>query len=63
MVAPFGLIWFMKSVVGEALTPSKGYHFIDGPYVEYLGRIPEDCGDATSLIPTINDKLQVLLRL
>jgi Ser-tRNA(Ala) deacylase AlaX len=25
---------------GKLLKPSKGYHFLDGPYVEYKGSIP-----------------------
>uniref|UniRef100_A0A7S2EUI9 Alanyl-transfer RNA synthetases family profile domain-containing protein n=1 Tax=Trieres chinensis TaxID=1514140 RepID=A0A7S2EUI9_TRICV len=26
--------------VGKTLPPTKGYHFLDGPYVEYKGTIP-----------------------
>ncbi|MBS3052844.1 MAG: methionine--tRNA ligase [Candidatus Aenigmarchaeota archaeon] len=28
--------------IGMKLVPTKGYHFPDGPYVEYDGNIPED---------------------
>ena len=28
--------------VGSVLPPLKGYHFLDGPYVEYKGKIPEE---------------------
>jgi Ser-tRNA(Ala) deacylase AlaX len=27
---------------GTTLPPVKGYHFLDGPYVEYKGKIPQD---------------------
>lgn len=28
------------ALCGKLLKPSKGYHFLDGPYVEYQGSIP-----------------------
>lgn len=28
--------------VGLSLPPTKGYHFLDGPYVEYKGKIPPE---------------------
>ena len=28
--------------IGQTLQPTKGYHFPDGPYVEYAGTIPEE---------------------
>jgi Ser-tRNA(Ala) deacylase AlaX len=38
---------------GKLLPPIKGYHFLDGPYVEYKGTIPEDER------PELLEKLQV----
>ena len=31
---------------GQMLPPTKGYHFMDGPYVEYKGKIPVEDRDA-----------------
>jgi Ser-tRNA(Ala) deacylase AlaX len=55
------LLIFQKSLVvdaamaqcGKILKPSKGYHFLDGPYVEYHGSIPADEKD--SLLQNLQD--------
>ena len=42
-----------------ALKPTKGYHFADGPYVEYEGKIPAEARDA--LAKLIEKTLQGLI--
>lgn len=41
-----------------ALKPGKGYHFSQGPYVEYEGEI----GDVATLMPALQEKIDELVR-
>jgi hypothetical protein len=41
------------------LPPEKGYHFLDGPYVEYAGNIPPE--DRDRLLPLLQHSFQVRL--
>tara|TARA_B110000285_G_C14783803_1_gene449810 strand:- start:276 stop:449 length:174 start_codon:yes stop_codon:yes gene_type:complete len=34
------------------LKPGKGYHFVEGPYVEYIGVVPEN--ERSSLADILN---------
>eukprot|EP00611_Tribonema_gayanum_P032359 TRINITY_DN9626_c0_g1_i1.p1 TRINITY_DN9626_c0_g1~~TRINITY_DN9626_c0_g1_i1.p1 ORF type:complete len:224 (-),score=37.50 TRINITY_DN9626_c0_g1_i1:472-1143(-) len=42
-----------------ALTPTKGYHFEDGPYVEYEGALSVD--DRATLVDKLNAELALLI--
>ena len=44
----------------QALEPTKGYHFADGPYVEYEGKIPAD--QREPLARLIESTLQALVK-
>ena len=41
------------------LKPCKGYHFVDGPYVEYVGVVPAD--ERQSLIAELNKHCEELV--
>lgn len=41
---------------GYLLPPTKGYHFLDGPYVEYRGVIP--AGDREPLVKKLQDEFR-----
>ncbi len=41
------------------LVPDKGYHFPDGPYVEYVGAIEE--GDREALVARLNEEVERLI--
>ena len=46
--------------LAQALKPTKGYHFADGPYVEYEGKIPAD--QREPLARLIEKTLQALIQ-
>jgi hypothetical protein len=47
---------------GECLKPAKGYHFAEGPYVEYEGELPvEYAGDVGALVSTLNAEMARLV--
>ena len=46
--------------LAQTLKPTKGYHFADGPYVEYEGKIPPDQRDP--LAKLIETTLQALVK-
>jgi Ser-tRNA(Ala) deacylase AlaX len=35
---------------GQKLKPGKGYHFVEGPYVEYIGVVPKEEMDELTAI-------------
>jgi Ser-tRNA(Ala) deacylase AlaX len=41
------------------LKPAKGYHFSDGPYVEYTGSL--DAADKDSFVDKVNAELQQII--
>lgn len=43
----------------RVLPPSKGYHFLDGPYVEYKGKIPPE--EKETLLPRLQQAFQELV--
>lgn len=45
--------------LGYLLTPLKGYHFPDGPYVEYVGQLD---GDFAEIAKNIENKMNELIR-
>lgn len=51
----------MKSVGLSELRPSKGYHFEDGPFVEYIGKIPSEMSKDT-VVERLNKECQTLIR-
>jgi Ser-tRNA(Ala) deacylase AlaX len=46
--------------LAQALKPTKGYHFADGPYVEYEGKVPAD--QREPLAKLIEKTLQALVK-
>ena len=47
--------------LGLGLRPTKGYHFQDAPYVEYLGKLPSEAGTADEVATALTDKMKVLI--
>eukprot|EP00667_Euglena_gracilis_P020320 EG_transcript_21982 len=47
------------AVLSTKLIPAKGYHFPDGPYVEYEGKL--DAAQRDALLPALNAAVQQLL--
>jgi len=47
--------------LGFELRPTKGYHFEDHPFVEYLGKLPADKGSSERLIEALTLKIQELI--
>ena len=45
---------------GYDLYPTKGYHFVDSPYVEYAGSIENEARE--EIIPELNDELKRLIK-
>jgi len=43
--------------LGLGWSPGKGYHFPDGPYVEYTGKIPEDKPDLKEQLQTTTNRI------
>ena len=48
-----------RSGYAEYLKPTKGYHFAEGPYVEYQGMLPAD--KTASFVDDLNHQLQILV--
>lgn len=47
---------------GECLKPTKGYHFQEGPYVEYEGEMPPQyAADLEALMAALNAEMKVLV--
>ena len=44
--------------LGLDWVPGKGYHFPDGPYVEYEGSLPEDLNEREQLRRKLEQKMQ-----
>ncbi len=44
--------------LGLEWIPGKGYHFPDGPYVEYQGSLPEDLHEREELRKNLENKMQ-----
>jgi hypothetical protein len=45
---------------GGRLKPTKGYHFADGPYVEYRGSLPAE--EREAFVMAVNERLQEVVR-
>ena len=47
--------------LGLQLRPTKGYHFQDAPYVEYLGKLPPEAGTADEVTMALTEKMKTLI--
>jgi Ser-tRNA(Ala) deacylase AlaX len=48
--------------LAEHLKPTKGFHFLEGPFVEYKGKLPSDgVGTAEEIVDALNLKMQALI--
>ena len=47
--------------LGLGLRPTKGYHFQDAPYVEYLGKLPSEAGTAEEVATALTDQMKTLI--
>ncbi len=48
----------MKNIGLENLIPTKGYHFIEGPYVEYAGKLTWPVED---ILPQLQKEIDILI--
>ncbi len=47
---------------GECLKPTKGYHFSEGPYVEYEGELPPQyAAEPQALVAALNAEMGLLV--
>ena len=48
--------------LAEHLKPTKGFHFLEGPFVEYKGKLPSDgVGTPEEIVNALNVKMQALI--
>lgn len=47
--------------LGLQLRPTKGYHFHDAPYVEYIGKLPPEAGTPDEVATALTDKMKTLI--